>query len=146
MFTYELSLFQRILLIWLFIFCGLVLALQAAKQYVERPAAKWRLTAETKCVSPIAKRPLHIAVSRPVLIFLERPYWYTFYVLEAFLLVQITYRVLMLKLGGVLGGYEETLLNGLWMGLLGLECLMVAGVALKGALRAVRPREKVKAQ
>ncbi|KAH8903519.1 hypothetical protein BR93DRAFT_931118 [Coniochaeta sp. PMI_546] len=122
MFTYELSLVQRMLLIWLFILCGLVLALQAAKQYVERPAPKWRLTAETK------------------------PYWYTFYVFEAFLLVQISYRVLMLNFRGVLGGYEETLLNGLWMGLLGLECLMVAGVALRSALRAFRPGKKVKAQ
>lgn len=52
----------------------------------------------------------------------------------------------MLNLRGLLGGYEETLLNGLWVGLLGLECLMVASVALRGALRAVRPAKKVKAQ
>lgn len=76
----------------------------------------------------------------------HRPYWYTFYVLEAFLLVQISYRVLMVNLRGVLGGHEETLLNGLWIGLLGLECLMVAGVALRGLVRAVRPGSKVKAQ
>jgi hypothetical protein len=67
------------------------------------------------------------------------------YVFEAFMLVQISYRVWMRNLEGILGGYEETLLNGLWIGLLGLECLMVAGVAVRGVLRAVRPREKVKA-
>jgi hypothetical protein len=52
MFTndYELTLFQRILLIWVFIACGLVLALQAAQQHVERPWARWKLTAETKFV------------------------------------------------------------------------------------------------
>ncbi|OIW24545.1 hypothetical protein CONLIGDRAFT_718464 [Coniochaeta ligniaria NRRL 30616] len=122
MFTYELSLLQRLLIIWLFILCGLVLAVQAAKQYADRPAAKWRLTAETK------------------------PYWYTFYVLEAFLLVQISHRVLMLNFSGALGGYEETLLDGLWMGLLALECLMVAGVAVRAALRAGQPGKKVKAQ
>ena len=60
--------------------------------------------------------------------------------------MQITHRVLMINLRGVLGGHEETLLNGIWIGLLGVECLMVAGVALRGLVRAVRPRSKVKAQ
>ena len=49
MFDRDLTLLQRLLIIWLFITCGLVLALQAAKQYVERPG-RWKLTAETKCV------------------------------------------------------------------------------------------------
>jgi hypothetical protein len=61
-------------------------------------------------------------------------------------LVQITHGVLMWKLEGVLGGYEETLLDGLWMGLLGLEFLMVAGVVLRSVVKAVQPRPKVKAQ
>ena len=74
----------------------------------------------------------------------ERQYWYTFYVLEAFLLVQITYRHAMDKWEGVLGGYEETLLNGLWMGLLGLECLMVVGVVVRGLAGVTRPKGKVK--
>ncbi|KAB5566348.1 hypothetical protein GE09DRAFT_1055913 [Coniochaeta sp. 2T2.1] len=122
---YQLSLFQRILLIWLFITCGLVVSLQAAKHHVpEGPSAKWRLTVVTK------------------------PYWYTFYVLEAFLFVQITYGMTMDSIAGSLGGYEQTLLNALWMGLLGLECLMVAGVAIRGVVRAVKPavREKVPAK
>ncbi|KAB5583004.1 hypothetical protein GE09DRAFT_1077198 [Coniochaeta sp. 2T2.1] len=118
---YQLSLFQRILLIWLFITCGLVISLQAAKHHVpEGPSAKWTLTAETK------------------------PYWYTFYVLEAFLLVQITFGMTMDGIAGSLGGHEQTLLNGLWMGLLGLECLMVAGVAIRGVVRAVKPAVRVK--
>ena len=51
---YQLSLFQRILLIWLFIGCGLTISLQAAKHHVpEGPSAKWRLTAETKYVPPL---------------------------------------------------------------------------------------------
>lgn len=57
--------------------------------------------------------------------------------------MQITYRVLMLNIGGLLGGVEEQLLNGLWMGLLGLECLMVAGLALRSLTRAVTARPKV---
>ena len=70
MFTYQLSLLQRMLLIWLFILCGLVLALQAAKQHVERPAAKWRLTPETKCVSSVYLSPpflLHLSKSFPAM-------------------------------------------------------------------------------
>ena len=78
----------------------------------------------------------------------SRPYWYTFYVLEAFLLVHVTYGMTVDSIAGSLGGYEETLLNGLWMGLLGLECLMVAGVAIRSVVRAVKPavREKVPAK
>lgn len=48
------------------------------------------------------------------------------------------------KWEGVLGGYEETLLNGVWMGLLGLECLMVVGVVVRGLASVARGREKVK--
>jgi len=58
--------------------------------------------------------------------------------------VQITYRHAMDKWEGVLGGYEETLLNGVWMGLLGLECLMVVGVVVRGLASVARGREKVK--
>jgi hypothetical protein len=75
-----------------------------------------------------------------------RPYWYTFYVFVAFLLVQISHGVLMWKIGGVLGGYEETLLDGIWIALLGLECLMVAGVVVRRVAAAWRPGEKLKAQ
>jgi hypothetical protein len=58
--------------------------------------------------------------------------------------VQITYRHAMDKWAGMLGGHEETLLNGLWMGLLGLECLMVVGVVVRGLTRMARPTGKVK--
>lgn len=46
--TYELSLFQRLLLIWLFIICGLVLAVQASQRYAQNPSKKWFLTPDTK--------------------------------------------------------------------------------------------------
>lgn len=74
-----------------------------------------------------------------------RPYWYTFYVFEAFLLMQISHGVLMFNLEGLLGGCEEDILNGLWIGLLGLEALMVTGVALRGLVRAIAPKPKQKA-
>lgn len=76
----------------------------------------------------------------------NRPYWYTFYVFFAFLLVQISHGVLMWKLEGILGGFEETILDSLWMGLLGLEFLMIAGVVVRQIGRATRSKPKVKAQ
>jgi hypothetical protein len=45
---YELSLLQRISLIWLFILCGLVVSFQLSQRYAERPAAWVRLNKETK--------------------------------------------------------------------------------------------------
>jgi hypothetical protein len=66
-------------------------------------------------------------------------------VFEAFLLVQISHGVLMFNLEGLLGGIEEDVLNGLWIGLLGLEALMVTGVALRGLFRAIAPKAKQKA-
>lgn len=52
----------------------------------------------------------------------------------------------MWNFGGVLGGYEEMLLDGIWMALLGVECLMVAGVVVRRLAAAVKTKEKVKAQ
>jgi hypothetical protein len=76
----------------------------------------------------------------------NRPYWFTFYVFVAFLLVQISHGVLVWKLNGVLGGYEETLLDAVWTALFGLACAMVAGVVVRRVAAAMMPREKVKAQ
>lgn len=45
---YELSLLQRMLLIWLFIACGLVLGAQASQHYAENPSRSWFLTKDTK--------------------------------------------------------------------------------------------------
>ncbi len=68
--------------------------------------------------------------------------------LEAFLLVQISHRVLLFNMAGnpLLFGYEEQLLNSIWMGLLGLEAAMVVSVAAMTVFRAVapaRPQPKV---
>lgn len=41
----ELSLLQRILLIWVFIACGLVVAIQASQSYAE-PRPRWTLITE----------------------------------------------------------------------------------------------------
>ena len=76
----------------------------------------------------------------------HRPYWYTFYVLEAFLLMQISYRHLLDGMSGTIFGYEEQLLNSIWMGLLGLEFAMVAGVLVMTLVRAIRPAAKQKTQ
>lgn len=73
-----------------------------------------------------------------------RPYWYTYYVFLAFLLVQISYRPLRFNMEGVLDGYEVEILNTLWLGLLGLESVMLAGVVALQVLKATRPALKMK--
>ncbi|RYP76246.1 hypothetical protein DL771_001865 [Monosporascus sp. 5C6A] len=105
---YELSLLQRMSLIWAFIACGLVIALQIAQSWAE-PRPLWTLLDER-----------------------NKHYWYTFYVLEAFLTMQITYRPLAWKLEELGLGGGVGLLDAVWIALLGLEAAMVAGfVALQ---------------
>lgn len=75
----------------------------------------------------------------------SRLYWYTFYVLEAFLTMQISYRPLLWKLEEGLGlGSDsirgtEALLDSLWIGLLGLEVAMVAGVIISRIIQMLGP-------
>jgi hypothetical protein len=42
--------------------------------------------------------------------------------------------------------YEENLLNGIWIGLLSLEILMIFGVAVRGLIRrfGAKPKQKMK--
>lgn len=78
-----------------------------------------------------------------------RLYWYTFYVLEAFLTMQISYRPLLWKLEEGLGlGSDsirgtEALLDSLWIGLLGLEVAMVAGVIISRIIQMLSPRSTI---
>ncbi|KAH8890517.1 hypothetical protein GQ53DRAFT_842252, partial [Thozetella sp. PMI_491] len=53
----------------------------------------------------------------------------------------------MLNIMAVLGGEpsEEQVLNGIWIGLLGLEALIVAGVAVYKVAGAMGPRQRIKA-
>ena len=71
-----------------------------------------------------------------------RRYWYTLYVLEAFLLVQAMYDILRETIAEY--GYDDRFLNGLWLGLLGLETLMVLGVAVQGVVRRLQGTSKLK--
>ncbi|RYP26556.1 hypothetical protein DL768_011696 [Monosporascus sp. mg162] len=109
---YELSLLQRMSLIWAFIACGLVIALQIAQSWAE-PRPRWTLLSER-----------------------NRYYWYTFYVLEAFLTMQITHRPLAWKLEELGLGGGVGLLDAVWIALLGLEVAMVAGVVALQVSRA----------
>lgn len=43
----------------------------------------------------------------------------------------------LLDFGALLASDEDTLLNGIWIGLLSVEALMVLGVALRGLVGAV---------
>ena len=58
-------------------------------------------------------------------------------------MVQMLFRHILDNVSGVLGGFEERFLDTVWVGLLGLEVLMVAGVVLQAMLRVVRPKRKV---
>lgn len=71
-------------------------------------------------------------------------FWYSVYVLEAFLLFQSAYTILRRNMAGYANGYEEQILNTVWVGLLGLEIMMVLGVAVQGALKRYGPQPKVK--
>jgi hypothetical protein len=57
------------------------------------------------------------------------------YILEAFLAVQNTYPILLEKMRTLHLGNEETILNAVWVGLLGLEVLMVLGVFVQGVAK-----------
>ncbi|KAH8666533.1 hypothetical protein BX600DRAFT_461955 [Xylariales sp. PMI_506] len=100
----ELTLFHRMGLIWLFIIAGLVVALQVSQSWAE-PRPQWTVIDQH-----------------------SRPYWMTYYVFVAFLFMQITYRPLLFNLDGLLGGLEVEILDALWIGLLGLEAVMLAWV------------------
>lgn len=75
----------------------------------------------------------------------RRPLWFTLYVLEAFLLVQNAYPLLLEKMAAYAYGYEERILNAVWVGLLGLEVLMVLGVAVRGIVKRLSSTPKYKA-
>ncbi|KAL7820649.1 hypothetical protein V8C26DRAFT_363116 [Trichoderma gracile] len=47
---------------------------------------------------------------------------------------------------GYASDYEEKLLNTVWMGIVGLEVLMVLGVAARGVFRRLSPHLKLRSQ
>ncbi|KAF9873346.1 hypothetical protein CkaCkLH20_09159 [Colletotrichum karsti] len=122
-FNTHVSLFGRMMFLWSFIVLGLVIAVQVS-QYGEpdHTRIQWvRLTNES------------------------RPFWYTFYVLEAFLFVSGAYPMLYNKMSMYLDtGYEERILNAIWIGLLSVEALMVAGVAVLSISRKLKSPPKQK--
>ncbi|KAK6836337.1 hypothetical protein PG995_005868 [Apiospora arundinis] len=111
---HELSLLDRMLLIWLFIGSAFVVVFQVSQSWME-PRPRWTVIDER-----------------------SKPYWYTYYVYLAFLLVQISYRPLLHQIKKMesmqpllsIGGYEvaAAALDGAWIGLLSLEALMIVGV------------------
>jgi hypothetical protein len=65
-------------------------------------------------------------------------------VLEALLLLQSAYPILVRSMEGYAFGNEERLLNGIWIGLLSIEALMVVGVAVRGLVKrfGAKPKQK----
>ncbi|SPO05468.1 uncharacterized protein DNG_08155 [Cephalotrichum gorgonifer] len=117
-FLHELSPAQRINFVYPFLILGLVICAQIS-QLPEKPPARWaRITKESKL------------------------YWQTAWVLEAFLLTQLTYDIIKDKMAEF--GLNDTFLNGVWLGLLALEALLVLGVAARIVSRKlqVAPKEK----
>ncbi|KAI6780962.1 uncharacterized protein J7T54_003104 [Emericellopsis cladophorae] len=116
---------QRLLLLGAFVAVGLLLSLQLSQTASPQPFRWTLLTDET------------------------RPYWYTLYVLEAFLAMHNTYPLLLEKMRSLHLGNEEKILNAVWVGLLGLEVLMVLGVFVQGIAKRLgygaAPARKVKA-
>lgn len=75
---------------------------------------------------------------------IHRPFWYSVYVLDVVLLLQASYPILLANMDGYAFGYEERLLNAVWLALLGVESVLVAGVVVQAAARRLRsgPKEK----
>src|SRR5690606_18763362 len=76
----------------------------------------------------------------------SRPIWHAIYVLDLFCLVVSGYPIYRTQLAGqpVFKGYEEQLLDGIWMGLLGLETLIVLGIAMRTVSRKLKAPPKLK--
>ncbi|OLN97951.1 hypothetical protein CCHL11_02564 [Colletotrichum chlorophyti] len=73
------------------------------------------------------------------------PYWYTFYNTQILLFVSGAYPMLHEKMTTYLGtGYEAQILNVIWVGLLSVEALMVAGVAVLSISRKLKAPPKQK--
>lgn len=66
------------------------------------------------------------------------------YVSEIFLFITAAYPILLENMQGYAFGYEEKILNSLWIGLLGIETLMVLGVAVQSLLKRFQSAPKVK--
>jgi hypothetical protein len=113
---------QRLYLVWAFVANGILISVQLSQSQSPTPLTWARLTAET------------------------RPYWYTVYMLQAFLFIQNMYPILLKNMTGYFQGREETVLNAVWVGLLGLEILMVLGVAVRSVVKTLKapPRPKQK--
>ncbi|WYZ35795.1 hypothetical protein EsH8_X_000442 [Colletotrichum jinshuiense] len=117
------TLFQRMMFLFAFCLSGLILAIQASQAGEDDRHRIWwtRLTDES------------------------RPYWYTFYVTQVFLFVSGGYPMLYDKMTMYIGsGYEERILNVIWVGLLSVEALMVAGVAVLSISRKFKGAPKQK--
>ncbi|KAJ0296531.1 hypothetical protein COL5a_004704 [Colletotrichum fioriniae] len=107
-FNSHVTLFQRMMFLFSFCISGIILAVQASQ----------------------AGEPDHLRIRWTRLTEQSRPYWYTFYVTQVFLFVTGAYPMLYDKMTMYIGsGYEEQILNIIWVGLLSVEALMVAGVA-----------------
>jgi hypothetical protein len=172
----NLTLFQRLMVLYVFIGFGIVIAVQLSQTQTDTPLPWTRLTKDTKYVSsadshavslfnaavsgrhraPSPSIPdtfMHTYISiikasphvflRP-LTNSNRPYWYSLYILEVLLLIVSAWPVLLQKMAGYVNGYEERILNTVWIGLLSLETLMVLGVVVQGIVKRFGPKIKQK--
>lgn len=71
-----------------------------------------------------------------------RPNWYILYILKSLLFIQNACPILLKSMDGYANGFEERVLNTVWIGLLGIEVLMVLGVAVQGVIKRFGPQPK----
>lgn len=78
----------------------------------------------------------------------RRPYWFLLYITETLLFTTGAYPVILNKMSGfvLFFGHEQQILNGLWLGLVGIEILMVLGATGIFVARSFQSAPKQKAQ
>ncbi|KAI9151625.1 hypothetical protein HJFPF1_08832 [Paramyrothecium foliicola] len=150
LFNTRLTLFQRVVVLYAFIFLGFLVAVQVSQTQAEHPLSWTRLNKTTKYVflplftysTPMPKK-CDIALQVPRL---ARKWTYPAAHLQSkvLLLFVSTWPILQHKMAGYVNGYEERILNTVWVGLLSLETLMVLGVAVQGIIKRFGPKPKQK--
>lgn len=116
--------FHRLMTLWAWCLGGILMAMQASQLGEERPIPWLKLNDRSK------------------------PYWFLLYITETLLFTTGAYPVILNKMSGfvLFFGHEQQILNGLWLGLVGIEILMVLGATGIFVARSFQSAPKQKAQ
>jgi hypothetical protein len=139
----NLNTLEKMMYLWGFVLGGILLAVQAS-QIGEKTQFEWtKLNARTKYVSLQQQRPRQNANAPP-----PRPYWFTTYLTIFGLLLTGSHDIWTAKMETwpFLFGREQQIMNGLWLGVVGLDIVMVFYATLTFLTRTMVPAPKQKAQ